>query len=213
MYDTSDQSNIPINERKANVSSTSAELHTKEYPCPTCDQSLASRFRYHTIPKLQLRDTVWIPTNNNKSFFILCYTELGPQSDGILDELRRAEIGIRDGTKVFIIPLTCAFGIQKVVDKQKTLHTVTRIAVDEGTASDEAGSLLADTQRLGVHGLSDRFMKSIRARMTVHKFIGLIRQRSSLTFDFVFFCMLASVIAGLGLLEDSTVLVFFFIWV
>ena len=116
--------NRSINKRISNTPSTSAEQHTKEYPCPQCDQSLASRFRYHTVPKLKLRDTVWIPTNNNKSFFIICYTELGPQSDGILDELRRAEIGIRAGTKVFVISLSCALGIQKVVEKQKTLPSV-----------------------------------------------------------------------------------------
>jgi hypothetical protein len=201
--DESNESNSGLNQRKLKASSASTELHTKEYPCPACDQSLASRFRYHTIPKLKLRDTVWIPTNNNKSFFIVCYTELGPQSDGILDELRRAEIGIRDGTKVFIVPLSCALGIQKIVNKQKTLPATPLVAVDgeEGAGFD----LPVETPLAVIHGSSYRFMKSIRARMTVHKIIGLIRQQSSLTFDYLFFCVLASMIAGLGLLEDSTV--------
>jgi hypothetical protein len=65
--------------------------------------------------------TLWISANNNKSFFIACYTELGPQSDGILDKLRRAEIGIRNESKVFIIPLNCALGVWKIAEKQKTL--------------------------------------------------------------------------------------------
>ena len=108
-----------INKHKSHLSSL-YENHSSEYPCDQCSESLASRFKYHTIPKLKLRDTVWISTNNNKNFLILCYTELGRQSDGILDELRRAEIGIQSGTQVFIVPISCGLGILKVVNKQKT---------------------------------------------------------------------------------------------
>ena len=199
----SNESNNGLNQRKLKSPSASTELHTKEYPCSECGQSLASRFRYHTIPKLKLRDTVWIPTNNSKSFFVVCYTELGPQSDGILDELRRAEIGIRDGTKVFIIPLSCALGIQKVVNKQKTLPA--KILESVNDEEDVEDDLPVETLLAVANRAPYRFMKSVRARMTVHKIIGLIQQQSSLTFDYVFFCVLASIIAGLGLLENSSV--------
>lgn len=200
--------NHGINKRRSNAPSTSTGRHTKEYPCPRCAQSLASRFQYHTIPKLKLRDIVWIPTNNNKSFFIVCYIELGLQGDGVVDELRRAEIGIRTGSKVFVIPLSCALGIQKVVEKQKTLS---------GTASNDAAgdgehvvdlvedNLPADSPTLSTKESPNRFLKSIRARMTVHKIIGSARSQSSLTFDYLFFCVLASMIAALGLLENNTV--------
>jgi hypothetical protein len=201
------QGNQSINKWISSASSTSAEQHTKEYPCPQCDQSLASRFRYHTIPKLKLRDTVWIPTNNNKSFFIICYTELGPQSDGILDELRRAEIGIRAETKVFIIPLSCALGIQKVVEEQKTLPSVPLVGNDneEQDGGEKRINLSKRPLVSSVNIPSHPFIKSIRAHLTVHKIICLIRQQSSLTFDYLFFCVLASIIAALGLLENNTV--------
>jgi hypothetical protein len=61
--------------------------------------------------EIKLLDTVCIPTNNNTNFFIFCYTEFGHQSDSIVDELRRAEIGIQEGSKIFIIPISCALGI------------------------------------------------------------------------------------------------------
>ncbi|CAF0713227.1 unnamed protein product [Adineta steineri] len=159
------------------------------------------------MPKLKLRDTIWIPTNNNKNFFIVCYTDIGPQSDGILDELRRAEIGIRAGSKVFIIPLTCALGIRKVVDKQKTLPSVSM----DITGADRVTNAVEDnlpvaTPLSRINRSWYQFFKTIRARMNVHKIIGLIRYQSSLTFDYLFFCVLASLIAGLGLLENNTVI-------
>lgn len=199
--------NHSINKRISGTSHTSAKQHTKEYPCPQCNQSLASRFRYHTIPKLKLHDTIWIPTNNNESFFVICYTELGPQSDGILDELRRAEIGIRAGTKVFVISLSCALGIQKVVEKQKTLPTVPLAGNDseEQDGREERINLSKFPSLSSVNIPTHPFVKSIRAHLTVHKIISLIRQQSSLTFDYLFFCVLASLIAALGLLENNTV--------
>jgi hypothetical protein len=198
---TDDEKLQNINKRKTDLSSSSAEGHSKEYPCDKCVQSLASRLRYHTIPKLELRDTIWIPTDKNKNFFIICYTELGPQSDGILDELRRAEIGIRDGTKVFIVPLSCALGIQKVVNKQKTLNSEEKEVGDDG----ELGSQNDIASPSMNHQLSHMFLKSIRARLTVQKIIVSVQSQSSLTFDYILFCILASMISGLGLLENSTV--------
>lgn len=201
MNNETTQSNYYINPRKSNTSSGSVKAHTKEYPCSQCNQSLASRLRYHTIPKLKLRDTVWIPGNNNKHFFVVCYTEPGPQSDGILDELRQAEIGIREGSKVFVIPLNCALGIQQAVDQQKT---VSRAASETSTRQEERIEL-PDVSPPAHDRPLRSFLKSIRTRLTVHKIIGSIQRQSSLTFDYLFFCVLASVIACLGLLEDSTV--------
>ncbi|CAF1216105.1 unnamed protein product [Adineta ricciae] len=193
---------LPTEENDHERNTTNNVQHTEEYPCPECEQSLASRLRYHTIPKLKLRDTIWIPTDSNRSFLVICYTELGPQSDGILDELRRAEIGIREGSKVFVIPLSCALGIQKIVDKQKTLPNSTSAdAVDEQSHENN----LPKTPLSINHGLFYPFLKSIRARLTVHKVLGVIRRQSSFTFDYFFFCILASILACLGLLENNTV--------
>ena len=188
-----------ISKGKPNSSPSAAEGHSEDYPCAQCEQSLASRFLYHTVPKLKLRDTVWIPTNNNEDFFIICYTEWGMQSDGILHELRRAEIGIRSGTKVFIVPLSCGLGLEQVVSKQKTISSQKlEVSDDEESVSRE------DESRPKINSYN-RFLQSVRARLTVQQIIVSIRSRSLLTFDYVFFCVLASMISALGLLENSTV--------
>lgn len=188
-----------IGKGSPNLSSSAAEGHSEDYPCAQCDQSLASRFRYHTVPKLKLRDTVWIPTNNNEDFFIICYTEWGMQSDGILHELRRAEIGIRSGTKVFIIPLSCGLGLEHIVNKQKTIN------VQKSDVSDGEEDVTQKKESFPKINPSHRFLKSVRARLTVQQIIVSIRSQSLLTFDYVFFCMLASMISALGLLENNTV--------
>ena len=203
---TTEQTTTPdSNIRQRKSTKQAASKHTEEYPCPACVSSLCCRFRYHTIPKLELRDTVWIPTNNNKSFFIICYTELGPQSDGILDELRRAEIGIRNDSKVFVVPINCALGIKKVVAKQKTLENTSETASDGDYIGDGGGDMPVATPLPLAQQPFQKFKKSIRARLTVQKVLGGIRQQSSLTFDYLFFCVLASFIACLGLLENNTV--------
>jgi len=200
---TNDQRPQKVRKRNSTTPSSSDANHSEEYPCEQCEQSLASRFLHHTIPKLNLRDTIWIPTNDNKSLFILCYTQLGPQSDGILNELRQAEIGIRAGTKVFVVPLSCALGIEQVAKKQKTIDvsdaTKNKDTEEDSEDEDENADFSNDRP-------SHVFIKSIRARLTVQKIIGSIRNKSIFTFDYVFFCILASMISGLGLLEDNTVI-------
>jgi hypothetical protein len=51
-------SNYRVNRRTSDASISSTEKHSKEYPCPQCQSSLASRLRYHIISKLKLRDTL-----------------------------------------------------------------------------------------------------------------------------------------------------------
>ena len=198
---TLDECNHATKQRKSNASSVSFGQHTRDYPCPECNQSLASRFRYHTMRTLMLRDTIWIPIHENKDFLILCYAELGTQSDSILHELRRAEIGIREGTKVFFLPISCGLGIRKIVDKQNTFPVRKAITSDD----DEEHHFLSNVSFPMINRSSHLFRKSIRARMNVHKLIGLIRQQTLLTFDYLFFCVLASIITCLGLLENNTV--------
>ncbi|CAF0761831.1 unnamed protein product [Didymodactylos carnosus] len=71
-----------------------------------------SRFKNHIIPKLNLKDTIWILNDDKQQFFITCFVELGQQLGIILEELRRAEIGIRNGSRVSILPLSNISGIQ-----------------------------------------------------------------------------------------------------
>ncbi|CAF1313207.1 unnamed protein product [Adineta ricciae] len=59
---------LPTEENGHEGNTTNNVQHTEEYPCPECEQSLASRLRYHTIPKKSRksmfrfrRDPTWDP--------------------------------------------------------------------------------------------------------------------------------------------------------
>ncbi|CAF1087113.1 unnamed protein product [Adineta steineri] len=181
--------------------------HSKEFPCSVCNLSLASRLRYHISPKLNLIDAIWILSEDHQHFFITCFAELGQHSDFILEELRLAEIGIRQGSKVFILALSCALGIQNLSPIAPTVAEVTDVT-DEIKNVDESQKLENNdeelNERLGMNQSS--FKRSIRARLTVLQVVNAIRGQTLFSFDFLLLTILASIIALIGLLEDNSVI-------
>ena len=149
-------------------------------------------------------------SEDRQHFFITCFAELGQHSDTILDELRRAEIGISQRSKVFILPLSCALGIDNLSSATPNLVEIGRIneAINEVTASKDESQPLVDSdlerkERLGTK--KNDFKRSIRARLTVLQVVNVIRGQTLFSFDFLLLTILASIIALLGLLEDNSV--------
>ena len=91
------------------------------------------------------------------------------------------------------------------MNKQKTLSGESGASVDCGTAQDGEFDLPMATPLPKLNRPLHQFLKSIPAHLTVQKILGGVQQQSSLTFDYIFFCVLASILASLGLLENSTV--------
>ena len=130
----------------------------------------------------------------------------------ILEELRLAEIGIRQGSKVFILPLSCALGIDNLLSTASNLVEIEGIKDDKKetittTSKDESEPLVNNDQelneRLGTN--KSDFKRSIRARLTVLQVVNAIRGQTLFSFDFLLLTILASIIALLGLLEDNSV--------
>ena len=134
-------------------------------------------------------------SDDRQQFFITCFAELGKQSDLILEELRLAEIGIRTGSKIFILPLSCALGISNVNE----LPTTTTIEIDENETSAN------ESEKKDLLSEKGEFRKSVRARLTVLQVVNAIRGQTSFSFDFLVLTILASIIALLGLLENNSV--------
>ncbi|CAF4750234.1 unnamed protein product [Rotaria sp. Silwood1] len=184
--------------------------HSKEFPCSTCGLSLTSRFRYHISPKLNLIDAIWILSEDRQHFFITCFAELGQHSDLIIHELRLAEIGIRQGSKVFILPLSCALGIENLSSSSPTIIEINNLneAAKEIINSNESQCLVNNDKVLNEQldkNKSD-FKRSIRARLTVLQVVNAIRGQTLFSFDFLVLTILASIIASMGLLEDNSVI-------
>ncbi|CAF1202257.1 unnamed protein product [Rotaria sordida] len=185
---------------------TSVIEHSKEFPCSTCNISLTSRFRYHISPKLNLADAIWILSEDRQHFFITCFAELGQHSDLIIHELRSAEIGIRQGSKVFILPLSCALGIDNLSSSSPTIVEINNLndVVKEITNSNESQHNKELNEQRGIN--KSDFKRSIRARLTVLQVVNAIRGQTLFSFDFLLLTILASIIASMGLLEDNSVI-------
>ncbi|UJR21832.1 hypothetical protein I4U23_024906 [Adineta vaga] len=198
-----DPTDLPIK-----ITTTTPEIeHSKEFPCTGCGSSLTSRFRFHLSTKLNLIDAIWILSEDRQHFFITCFAELGQHSDFILEELRLAEIGIRQGSKVFILPLSCALGIHNLTSITPTIVDISDPGKEIENAT-ESQPLASDDQelhkRLGTK--QSDFKRSIRARLTVLQVVNAIRGQTLFSFDFLLLTILASFIALLGLLEDNPVI-------
>ena len=127
----------------------------------------------------------------------MCFAELGQHSDIILDELRYAEIGIRSGSKVFILPLSCALGIDNLTSAPAPKLIEIKGPSEEAETNDDT---VEDTE-----ASQSVFKRSIRARLTVLQVVNAIRGQTVFSFDFLLLTILASFIALLGLLEDNPV--------
>ena len=98
---------------------------------------------------------------------------MGRHSDLILEELRRAEIGIRLGSKVFILPLSCALGLENLNCPSSAM------LVDiKGPPGEEPISNADDSETKDLVNedkdttMIDSFRRSIRARLTVLQVIN-----------------------------------------
>ena len=125
---------------------------------------------------------------------------MGQHSDIILEELRRAEIGIRVGSKVFILPLSCALGIDNLTSAPSPKLIEIKGPSEETETNDDQEEPVEDTEA----SKSD-FKRSIRARLTVLQVVNAIRGQTLFSFDFLLLTILASFIALLGLLENNPV--------
>jgi hypothetical protein len=68
-----DPLDLPIESEKTQPTEA---IHSKDYPCSTCGLSLASRFRNHISPKLNLLDALWVKISIENSimyFYILSH--------------------------------------------------------------------------------------------------------------------------------------------
>ena len=146
---------------------------------------------------------------------MLCI-EFGVASDRILQDLVKLGIGTSNDTRIFVLPTTFFLGEQRD-DKNKSvsklfsteditnndlLPTAIGSHIDISTSDD-----LTLTRRIRKKINESNFKKSVRARLMVHQVVANIRASTALSFDFVLLLCLASMLAALGLLDNSTVII------
>ncbi|CAF3470145.1 unnamed protein product [Rotaria sp. Silwood1] len=155
-------------------------------------------------------------SENKKTYQITFYVEFGIVSDRILQDLMKFGIGTRSHTKIFVLPTTFILGGQchDKNESESTLSLTGTMTTNEslshnvknkihGVESNDLTSSRKIRKRISV----SNFKKSVQARLMVHQVVASIRASTVLSFDFVLLICLASMLAALGLLENSTVII------
>ncbi|CAF3458177.1 unnamed protein product [Rotaria sp. Silwood1] len=155
-------------------------------------------------------------SENKKTYQVTFYVEFGIVSDRILQDLMKFGIGTRSHTKIFVLPTTFILGGQchDKNESESTLSLTGTITTNEslshnvknkihGVESNDLTSSRKIRKRISV----SNFKKSVQARLMVHQVVASIRASTVLSFDFVLLICLASMLAALGLLENSTVII------
>ncbi|CAF4312452.1 unnamed protein product [Rotaria sp. Silwood2] len=141
-------------------------------------------------------------------------SEIGIFCEELLHRLSEIGIGRLPGTRVAVVPLTCAIGYSTLTScKVPALSTISlkskrnyipKVArINSKVALSDLHLPRPSQQRTSIRA---DFMQSIRSRLMVFQVVQAIRAQSSITFDFVVLLTLASILATLGLLENSSVI-------
>ncbi|XP_076341504.1 uncharacterized protein LOC143242049 [Tachypleus tridentatus] len=157
--------------------------------CPDIEEKLRRDLRNFGI-----FNAVW--NSNPKNDFVQIYfpCESGKKADEVIGYLRSRYIGVNDGSFVGIVPFSVYYHHHSLVDEFCVKSTA-------GENKTIVSSGLSEFWKM-----QETFLKSITSTLTVTQVIEGLRESSRLSFDYVMFVILASILASLGLLEDSSVI-------
>ncbi|CAB4014000.1 Hypothetical predicted protein [Paramuricea clavata] len=147
------------------------------------------------LESLKVQDAFWTVTKNKQFHHVVFLEETGARVEKILEKLTHVGIRMRPNTSVSIIPTSVH--IQPVNVARRTSSKGDSVQ----NSGDEAQALLIVKEE----SPKDQFKKSIKSRLTVEQVVEVIKIEARLTFDFVMFTVLASLIAAVGLAEDNAV--------
>lgn len=165
------------------------------------EETLVKRLK-DALDILGIEDAIWITSEDKNYHHIYFPCEPGIRCDYVLDTLAEREIGIKSKSTLGIIP--CAVFYRDVEAEEKP-----PIYEEEEGSEESSGSkskpYIKKTLKEGIRNLQRQFLKSVTARLTVAQVVEGVRANAMLTFDFMMFTVLASMIAALGLMENSSV--------
>ncbi|CAB4009003.1 PREDICTED: uncharacterized protein LOC105336466 isoform X2, partial [Paramuricea clavata] len=147
------------------------------------------------LSSLNVEGDSWTVTNDKQFYQVVFLEKTGERVEKILARLTHVGIGKRPKSSVSIIPTSVHIQPRGNESKRASRceSTLTTQSENEPLLSFEKESI------------KDQFKKSIKSRLTVEQVVESVRMQAHLTFDFVMFTVLASLIAAVGLVEDNAV--------
>ncbi|CAH1774287.1 unnamed protein product [Owenia fusiformis] len=137
---------------------------------------------------LSINNDVWTLSNDEKQYQVTFIEDSGERCELILDKLAIYGIGIKtSNSSVSVLPIP-------IHSESVELDSDT-----EDTDEDDSELDAPNEQQ------KNEFKKSIKSRLTVKQVVDGVRSQALLTFDYITLVVIASIIAALGLFEDSSV--------
>lgn len=134
------------------------------------------------IREQRITTAAWMDTNKGKGHQIMFSMESGNKCDDVIYLLSSWGIGERFNSTISITSCTLFAERQKEQEEKTT-------DINGGTKDG---------------GAWNTFLSSVRARLNVAQIVEEVKHDASITFDFVSMLCVASILAALGLIEDST---------
>ncbi|XP_046654187.1 uncharacterized protein LOC124344625 isoform X1 [Daphnia pulicaria] len=152
-----------------------------------------------TLDELKVNDVVWGRSSNDK-YYQVTFPSGKNNAEEILQKLRILGIGSIYDTKLSVLQCSLQYNSQDtflIDNKVETSDAETDADTDGEKAAER--KLLSKTSR-------NEFIQSIKSRLAVAQVVEGVRASAVLSFDFIMFVLLAGMLAALGLVENSSVI-------
>ncbi|GFR06482.1 uncharacterized protein TNCT_493201 [Trichonephila clavata] len=167
-----------------------------------------------SLEELRIYDALWVLDKDEKFYQVSFTCNAGLPCDLVLTALATSGIGMCKGSSLVVLP--CTVWLQEEDDSTQSSREQEQklqFIVDEEKKSDSDLSTLSKTKSevkkafRNFKDMQKKFLQTVTARLTVAQVVDGVRAGAEPTFDFIMFVLLASMIAALGLLENSSVII------
>ncbi|CAL1273558.1 unnamed protein product [Larinioides sclopetarius] len=166
-----------------------------------------------SLEELRIYDALWILDKDERFYQVSFTSSPGLPCDLILTALATNGIGMCKGSSLVVLP--CNVWLQEEDDSTQSSRDQEKLQFicDDEKKSESDTSTLSKTKTevkkafKNFKDMQKKFLKTVTARLTVAQVVDGVRAGAEPTFDFIMFVLIASMIAALGLLENSSVII------
>jgi ribosomal protein L37E len=162
---------------------------------PSLPISICVQFQSYLNQRTDI-DDVWITSDNGKSIQITFCMRCGRATDRIRRDLVDFRIGIRNDTKVFVLPTILLAHEWEPKNDESMLHMNSTLT-----------NVRTQSNAMDLHENQDDCEQHVHGQLAVEQVKTSIRASTVLSFDFVLLVCVASMLTALGLIENSPLII------
>ncbi|XP_014661440.1 PREDICTED: uncharacterized protein LOC106804679 [Priapulus caudatus] len=143
----------------------------------------------------KITNDTWMKVRCGKIYQVTFAVKTVEHCEELLNKLTGLGVGRTDDSSMCVIPLGVSYGLSEVT-------SATEEEESQPNQQNFAAEKPDDSENISRTKL---FMKSIKSRLTVAQVVESVKAQTVMSFDFIMLTVLASIIAAMGLCEDSSV--------